>query len=131
MTTSIRNNSESGHSWLDAAAIEAQLRSARPDPVQVRDILERALTLEGLAPDEVAVLMGIESPDMLDELFNTAKRVKETIYGKRIVLFAPLFGDGTQPLEEAKHHTPLWVANKVIPVRPGVSTTCLCGKEKG
>jgi len=41
------------------------------------------------------------------------------------------FENGTQPLEEARHHTPLWVANKVIPVRPGVSTTCLCGKEKG
>jgi 2-iminoacetate synthase len=82
MNKSNNNNRESGHSWLDAAAIEAQLRSARPDPVQVREILDQALTLEGLAPDEVAALMQVESPELLDELFNTAKRVKETICGE-------------------------------------------------
>ncbi|HTS71471.1 MAG TPA: [FeFe] hydrogenase H-cluster radical SAM maturase HydG [Terriglobia bacterium] len=91
MTASINNIKKSGHAWLDAAAIEALLRSARPDPALVREILDKAITLKGLTPDEVAVLMRIESPDLLGELYNTAKRVKETIYGKRIVLFAPLY----------------------------------------
>lgn len=30
--------------------------------------------------------------------------------------FKAMFGDGTQPLEEAEHHNPLWVAKKVEPV---------------
>lgn len=30
--------------------------------------------------------------------------------------FKAMFGDGTQPLEEAQHHNPVWVANKVEPV---------------
>ena len=82
---------EHGHSWLDAASIEAQLQCSTPDPVRVKEILQQARTLKGLTPDEVAVLMQVESPRLLEELFDTAKRVKEEIYGKRIVLFAPLY----------------------------------------
>ncbi len=35
--------------------------------------------------------MVVHSQDLLDELFHTAKSVKEEIYGNRIVLFAPLY----------------------------------------
>jgi len=31
--------------------------------------------------------------------------------------FKAMFGDGTQPLEEARHHNPLWVQNKIETVR--------------
>ena len=31
--------------------------------------------------------------------------------------FKTMFGDGTQPLSEAKHHTPLWVETKVEPAQ--------------
>ncbi|HEY3423242.1 MAG TPA: cytochrome b/b6 domain-containing protein [Negativicutes bacterium] len=31
--------------------------------------------------------------------------------------FKAMFGDGTQPLSEAEHHNPLWVANKIEPVK--------------
>jgi len=91
MTRSIKCKKENGHPWLDASDIEDRLRSARPDRVQVQEILEKSLKLKGLTPDEVAVLMQIESPDLVEELFETAKRVKEEIYGRRIVLFAPLY----------------------------------------
>lgn len=91
MTISTEHKKESDTAWLDAAGIEAQLRTAAPDPVRVKELLDRALTLNGLTPDEVAVLMQIESPELLEQLFDTAKRVKEEIYGKRIVLFAPLY----------------------------------------
>jgi formate dehydrogenase subunit gamma len=33
--------------------------------------------------------------------------------------FKCMFGDGTQPLEEAKHHNPVWVADKVVSVDSG------------
>jgi 2-iminoacetate synthase len=79
------------HSWLDADSIEAQLQHSTPDPLRVKDILQKACTLKGLTPDDVAMLMQVESPGLLEELFDTAKRVKEKIYGKRIVLFAPLY----------------------------------------
>ncbi len=47
--------------------------------------------MKGLEMDEVAVLTGLGDPELLGELFNTANQVKETIYGKRLVLFAPLY----------------------------------------
>ena len=42
-------------------------------------------------PSEVAVLCQIGTPDLAEELFETARAVKEQIYGHRMVLFAPLY----------------------------------------
>lgn len=61
------------------------------DSYHVREILGKAAEMKGLEMDEVAVLTGISDPELLGELFNTANQVKETIYGKRLVLFAPLY----------------------------------------
>jgi 2-iminoacetate synthase len=47
--------------------------------------------MKGLEMDDVAALTCISDPELLAELFNTANQVKETIYGKRLVLFAPLY----------------------------------------
>ena len=57
----------------------------------VRDVLDKARSLSGLSLEDVADLMAVHSQDLLDELFHTAKSVKEEIYGNRIVLFAPLY----------------------------------------
>lgn len=37
--------------------------------------------------------------------------------------FLCMFGDGTQSLEEAKHHNPVWVENEIEPVKGGQTTT--------
>ena len=37
------------------------------------------------------MLLNIEDEFILAEMFKTAKEIKEKIYGKRIVLFAPLY----------------------------------------
>jgi len=77
---------------LDEASILRTLETAQGhDAVQVREILAKASEMKGLEPDDVAHLMDITEPDLLEELFHTAKRVKEEIYGNRIVLFAPLY----------------------------------------
>ena len=68
---------------LDAPAVQ--------DAGQVRSILAKALTLAGLSYDEVGTLIRVTDPVLLDELFHTARKVKEEIYGNRIVLFAPLY----------------------------------------
>ncbi|MBC8060325.1 MAG: [FeFe] hydrogenase H-cluster radical SAM maturase HydG [Clostridiaceae bacterium] len=57
----------------------------------VRRILDKAKTCVGLTHREAAVLLNIEDNDILEEMYKTAKAIKETIYGKRIVLFAPLY----------------------------------------
>lgn len=61
------------------------------DRVKVKEVLSKAREMKGLNPADVAILTGISDPEMIAELFDTANQVKETIYGKRLVLFAPLY----------------------------------------
>lgn len=78
--------------WLDEAAIESTLeRNAKIDPLKVRDIFAKARTLAGLDLDDVATLIALRDPDLVDEMFHTARAVKEEIYGNRLVMFAPLY----------------------------------------
>ena len=57
----------------------------------MREILAKARELKGLDMDEVAVLTSISDPELLGELFTTARDAKDAIYGSRLVLFAPLY----------------------------------------
>jgi 2-iminoacetate synthase len=56
-----------------------------------KDIIKKATEAKGLSLKESAALLNISSPELYDELFHTAKKVKEKIYGNRLVLFAPLY----------------------------------------
>lgn len=66
-------------------------KSLAPNASLVREILNKALELNGLAPEDIAVLVSLSDPSLLEELFQTAKKVKEDIYGNRLVIFAPLY----------------------------------------
>ncbi len=61
------------------------------DPDRIRSILAKAAKFSGLTHREAAVLMDVDSPEILSEMFSLAKRIKEHIYGRRIVMFAPLY----------------------------------------
>jgi 2-iminoacetate synthase len=81
-----------GSTIVSEARIEALLTdNHRPDTHRVREILDRARQARGLEPDEVAALTGLSDPELLAELFDAAREVKNTIYGKRLVLFAPMY----------------------------------------
>ncbi len=54
------------------------------------DLIEKAMEAKGLNLKESAALLNINSPELLDKLFHTAKQVKEKIYGNRLVIVAPL-----------------------------------------
>lgn len=78
--------------WVDEAAINMAMRAGGEAPRgRVLEILLKALDMHGLDLDEVAVLASVQDPVLHKELFATAKRVKEEIYGRRLVLFAPLY----------------------------------------
>ncbi len=64
---------------------------SKPETLQVREVLDKAREMKGLSLQEVAVLTGITDPLQLHELFETANHIKDTIYGKRLVIFAPLY----------------------------------------
>jgi 2-iminoacetate synthase len=55
------------------------------------EVIAKAAEAKGLTLKESAALLNIESPELTEKLFHTAKEVKEKIYGNRLVLFAPLY----------------------------------------
>lgn len=55
------------------------------------DILQKARELKGLTLEEVVSLMNVTDRDMIHQLHETARWVKNEIYGSRLVLFAPLY----------------------------------------
>ncbi|EAX47205.1 biotin and thiamin synthesis associated [Thermosinus carboxydivorans Nor1] len=69
---------------------EAAKTKAKDEPL-VRRIINKALAFRGLTAEEVAVLLEVEDPNLLREMYAAAAKVKLAIYGTRIVLFAPLY----------------------------------------
>ena len=58
---------------------------------EVTGILNKAKELKGISLEEAAILLNVNDEKLLQQIFDAAKYVKESIYGNRIVLFAPLY----------------------------------------
>ena len=71
--------------------IESLQKHTKVDPKHIRAILAKSLELQGLSYDEVTALTLIQDPELTQELFNAAEQIKNVIYGKRLVIFAPLY----------------------------------------
>ena len=65
-------------------------QNQKPDVAKVNAVLKKAKEMKGLDLTDVAVLTNISDPMQLFELFESANHIKEKIYGKRLVIFAPL-----------------------------------------
>lgn len=61
------------------------------DKAEIDRILAKAREYKGLTHREAAVLLEVDDEETLERMFKLAREVKEKIYGKRIVLFAPLY----------------------------------------
>lgn len=68
-----------------------QKEMTKPEMSRIRDVLSKALDLQTLNLTEVSSLLDVSDKELWLEIFDTARRVKEKVYGKRIVLFAPLY----------------------------------------
>lgn len=66
-------------------------REGSPSVERIDDVLAKAREGNGLAMDEAAVLLAPMPEDRLNDLYATALKLKEQVYGKRMVLFAPLY----------------------------------------
>ena len=88
----IRRYLTRGKDFIDDEEIERLLSENRaPRPEKVRDILAKALALQRLDPVETAALLNVEDEDLWQEIFETAREIKNRVYGPRIVTFAPLY----------------------------------------
>lgn len=79
-------------SFIDDYRITSTLaRAEGPGRGAVDRILAKAALAQGLKSEEVAALLMVEEPRLLEEIYQTALSVKHRIYGDRIVMFAPLY----------------------------------------
>lgn len=57
----------------------------------IDSILKKAEEMKGLTHSEAAVLLECEDKEVLARIYDLAERIKLRFYGKRIVMFAPLY----------------------------------------
>jgi 2-iminoacetate synthase len=77
--------------FIDVEEIEHLLIHAKPDKLTVRSIIAKSLDKHRLSMPETAMLLNAEDPELIHEIKEGANRLKQAVYGNRIVLFAPLY----------------------------------------
>jgi 2-iminoacetate synthase len=81
-----------GRNFVDEGLIWSELEKQKnPDAARIRDIVSKSLALTRLEPSETAALLGCEDEDLWQELYAAGLKVKQNVYGRRIVFFAPLY----------------------------------------
>ncbi len=87
-------NSSVAEEFINDGEIEATLKYAEENSENrelIESILKKAAEYKGLTHREAAVLLDCKLDDLNEKMFSLAKEIKEKIYGRRIVLFAPLY----------------------------------------
>lgn len=77
--------------FIDDARLESLLAAPPADASQVRDVIAKSLAKNCLSVEETAALLTTRDRDVIEEIFEGARQLKQTVYGNRIVLFAPLY----------------------------------------
>jgi 2-iminoacetate synthase len=78
-------------SFIDSDEIWNYIHKTISTKEKVREIIAKSLSKKRLNLEEVAVLINADDPELIEEIKEGAKTLKKTIYGNRIVLFAPLY----------------------------------------
>jgi 2-iminoacetate synthase len=86
-----RKLSEDAVDFIVDGRLQALLEGGAPPPARVLEIVAKSLAKQALTVEETAVLLRVEDPALVNEIFRAARTLKETVYGNRIVLFAPLY----------------------------------------
>ncbi|PID26906.1 MAG: [FeFe] hydrogenase H-cluster radical SAM maturase HydG [Candidatus Cloacimonadota bacterium] len=78
--------------FIDHKKIYEYLENKKaPSKEELNDILTKARELKGISFEEAERLLMVDNKEDLELLCQTANYIKEEIYGKRLVLFAPLY----------------------------------------
>jgi 2-iminoacetate synthase len=78
-------------SFIDADEIWDILNTTQSTRELVLAVINRSMNKNRLTLQETAVLLNTTDPELIELIKNAASTLKERIYGKRIVLFAPLY----------------------------------------
>ncbi|MCR1950311.1 MULTISPECIES: [FeFe] hydrogenase H-cluster radical SAM maturase HydG [Clostridium] len=78
--------------FIDHEYIERILEEAKgATSKDIKAVLEKAKKRAGLSYEDIAVLLQVEDKEDLKEIYKLAGEIKDSIYGKRVVIFAPLY----------------------------------------
>ncbi|QEN07024.1 [FeFe] hydrogenase H-cluster radical SAM maturase HydG [Oceanispirochaeta crateris] len=77
--------------FLNVSELKKLASRRAPDQVEMEAILDKALKLKGLNTEEAAALLAVRDEKQIRLIMDAAEKAKETIYGKRMVIFAPLY----------------------------------------
>ncbi len=78
--------------FIDHESIYDYLANTKPpEKKEIEEILAHARELKGISFEETEKLLLVEDDEQLETIFETANYIKNEIYGKRLVLFAPLY----------------------------------------
>ena len=82
--------SENGIDFIDEPLFE-DLLQRKADSGRIREIIAKSKNKEALALEETAALLNADEPELVEQIFDTARQLKKDVYGNRIVLFAPIY----------------------------------------
>jgi 2-iminoacetate synthase len=77
--------------FIDAEEIRGYIHQTAASKSRIREIIAKSLGKNRLTLEETAVLINANDPELVEEIKQGAKNLKNKVYGQRIVLFAPLY----------------------------------------
>jgi 2-iminoacetate synthase len=78
--------------FINEKKINSLLEKAKTaSDYEAERVIVKALKLKGLTPEETALLLQNNDPSIFEKIKSAAQQIKDMIYGKRLVLFAPLY----------------------------------------
>jgi 2-iminoacetate synthase len=80
-----------GIPFIDKGEIMAFLKDSPPENSRIKDIIQKSLQKNRLSLAEVACLLNANEQEEIEMIKEGARKLKEDVYGNRIVLFAPLY----------------------------------------
>ncbi|MDD4848329.1 MAG: [FeFe] hydrogenase H-cluster radical SAM maturase HydG [Bacteroidales bacterium] len=82
---------ERNKNFIDREKLYGMIEGNEPTQSELNAILDKAKLLKGLSLEDVAALLRVKKHDDIRSIMDVAHFVKEAIYGKRLVLFAPVY----------------------------------------
>ncbi len=77
--------------FIDSDELWGYIHATPATKERVREVIAKSLGKNRLTLEETAVLINATDPDLIEEIKQGARTLKEKVYGQRIVLFAPLY----------------------------------------
>lgn len=77
--------------FIDPDEIWGYINNTEATNERVTEVIQKALDKNRLNLEETAVLVNAKDPGLVEKIKMGAKKLKEKVYGNRIVLFAPLY----------------------------------------